>query len=226
MVIIKGVSMGLKEIVIAKGIQYALGEGGKLISEILKNNDTSSMKNVLKKISGEEVSDADARDFIEVAKAVSNKSDDQRKKEREQRRKEILGSPKDYILDIGMNVISEGLHGSGDIIRNNANRLAEAILSAYSGTTGEQESRYGADKFSNIMKGVAVNKIRKGETASKILDSIGNVVDTSYGTYKSNKDKLSTLSLMEDSDNKLPAAAFDYFSTNERIKRGSKKYNK
>ena len=214
--------MGLKEIVIAKGIQYALGEGGKVISEILKNNDTSEMKNILKKVSGEEVSDADARDFIEAAKAVSNKSDDQR----EQRRKEILGSPKDYILDTGMNVLSEGLHGSGDIIRNNANRLAEAILSAYSGTTGEQESRYGADKFSNIMKGVAANKIRKGETISKILDSIGNVVDTSYGTYKSNKDKLNTLSRMEDSDNKLPAAAFDYFSTNERIKRGSKKYNK
>lgn len=222
--------MGLQDFIIKQGIKYILGGGGDSIKKMLGSDDPSAVKSLLETISGGTVTDEETGSFIPMARAALGDSEDgignsnvRADRDYERRKRDILGSPKEYIVDTGMNVLSEGLHGASGIVKNNVNRLAETILSGYGGTTADQESRYGVDKFSNVMKGVAANKIRKGEAISSILDSLGNVVDSSYGNYKANKDRANVLSLMENPENKLPAAAYDYFSTNERLRRGAKR---
>lgn len=106
----------------------------------------------------------------------------------------MMRDPKTMAIIAGVNAVGEGSRTVGNIMANNGNRLANAILAARRHNSQAQDNLYGPGWDERNAAAWGEERKRKGETAKFITDAIGNTIDKTLGNY--NNADLATRSMV------------------------------
>lgn len=81
---------------------------------------------------------------------------------------------------------AHGFNAAGDVRKNDANRLAQALLQRHGNRqTAAQEQMFGRSDLSRAIDARATDKLRRGERDAIILKAIGDTIGTALGNVGS-----------------------------------------
>lgn len=101
----------------------------------------------------------------------------------------LMRDPKLALVLAASKAVSSGARAVGQITRNDANKLAEAILTASrSGITDRGRELFGQSPQEVGGQIAAINQTRKGENRGIIADAAANVIDSVIGDYTADDD--------------------------------------
>lgn len=146
-----------------------------------KNGNLDGLKNLLKQVTGSNVSDKDAAQYQELLNSMTETE----KKQRSENLKDIndiaMAEPWEYIAHGVKSAAVNGSRAVGDIAENNAARLAEALL------TSRRESPLTANMYNRAKEKTAYDILRKAGNTGILTNAIADTIDDTYGKIERDK---------------------------------------
>ncbi len=154
--------------------------------------------------------------FIETAKMYSEQvssSSSSSSNKQKMTDKELKGTIKDKPLKfLGKTLVAglaNGLDAAGDISKNNATRLAQALIAARSSnTTQRQKDIFGDTYYDKAIQGQAYDNIRKGENTKSVLNALSGTARYALSEYNAQDNLYKQMKLAQNTD--APSAYYDY----------------
>lgn len=109
---------------------------------------------------------------------------DQLQKERKNMYNLLTGGAKERAIKAGVQAIGQLARAGGDIVANNGNRLAAALMAANRTNSARQNDIYGPSRKEKATEAWGQDKIRRGNNWQIALNKVGDFVDKVLGTYQ------------------------------------------
>lgn len=121
-------------------------------------------------------------DLYHIAGATSNEQERTRNIA-DQVREMMSLDPKQLALRGAVTAGTELLNGGADIIENNANRLAQALLARNRTNSARQNDLYGPSSKEKNAEAYGIEGMRRGSNNARMLRGVANVADKVFGMY-------------------------------------------
>lgn len=154
--------------------------------------------------------------FVETAKMYSNQANldgSETGSAQQMTDKELKETTKDKPLKfLGKTLVAglaNGLDAAGDISKNNATRLAQALIAARSSnTTQRQKDVFGDTYYDKALQGQAYDTLRKGENTKSVLNALSGTTRYALGEYNAQDNLYKQMKLAQHVN--APSAYYDY----------------
>ena len=180
-------------------IRYFRGNPDVLRAAQSKNS--SAMAQILKAVGVSRVTQKDLQDAYDLAGAFDDSATIEARQEaaeakdkakRIQNAQEYgdvvrniaMQDPKTMAIYAALQAAASGAKAIGNASQNNANKLAEAILSLNRTNSSRQNEVFGPSRRENAAGAWAAEKQRKGNNAAIVGNAIGDTIEKVLGTYR------------------------------------------
>lgn len=135
-------------------------------------------------------------------------------------KKLLLRDPKIMAANIAGHIATDAaLRPTANLIKNNANKLAEAILAAArTGSTDRGRDLFGSSPRETGAQVAALNHVRRGENISGYINGLANAADSILGDVNANDDyarQMAAMHTLADMDDRTPNSGMYNFMNGE-----------
>lgn len=181
-------------------VRYFKGSPDILRAAHTKNS--SALTQILKSVGVTNVTQSDLQDAYDLASAFDDSATiearqeaaEQKARQKSQQNAQDYGDvvrniammdPKTRAIYAALQVASTAAGAAGDVMQNNGNKLAEAILAANRTNSAHQNEVFGPSRRENVAGAWAAESQRKGNNAAIIGHGFSDAINKVTGMYRS-----------------------------------------